>query len=84
MAVDEAKLNEFLGKAVGDLGAAMSAALILVGDRLGLYRELAKGAVTSTSWRNAPEPTSATSANGSGTKAQADTWSTTPRPTSGR
>jgi len=25
MAIDEAKLNEFLGKAVGDLGAAMSA-----------------------------------------------------------
>jgi SAM-dependent methyltransferase len=47
MTVDETKLNEFLGKAVGDLGAAMSAALILVGDRLGLYRELAKGAVTS-------------------------------------
>ncbi len=47
MAVDETKLNEFLGKAVGDLGAAMSAALILVGDRLGLYRELAKGAMTS-------------------------------------
>ena len=47
MAVDEIKLNEFLGKAVGDLGAAMSAALMLVGDRLGLYRELAKGPVTS-------------------------------------
>ncbi len=48
MAVDETKLNEFLGKAVGDLGAAISATLILVGDRLGLYRELAKGAMTST------------------------------------
>jgi 2-polyprenyl-3-methyl-5-hydroxy-6-metoxy-1,4-benzoquinol methylase len=48
MAVDEIKLNEFLGKAVGDLGAAMSATLMLVGDRLGLYRELAKGPVTST------------------------------------
>ncbi len=47
MAVDETKLNEFLGKAVGDLGAAMSATLMLVGDRLGLYRELAKGAMTS-------------------------------------
>src|SRR6476659_1598564 len=46
MAVDETKLNEFLGKAVGDLGAAMSATLILVGDRLGLYRELAKGRLT--------------------------------------
>ena len=47
MAVDETKLNEFIGKAVGDLGAAISATLILVGDRLGLYRELAKGAMTS-------------------------------------
>ena len=47
MAVDETKLNQFLGMAVGDLGAAISATLILVGDRLGLYRELAKGALTS-------------------------------------
>src|SRR5208337_676495 len=47
MSIDEAKLNEFLGKAVGDLGAAMSATLMLVGDRLGLYKELAKGALTS-------------------------------------
>ncbi len=37
MSIDETKLNEFLGKAVDDLGAAMSAALMLVGDRLGLY-----------------------------------------------
>ncbi len=36
MSINEAKLNEFLGKAVGDLGAAMSATLMLVGDRLGL------------------------------------------------
>jgi hypothetical protein len=48
MAIDEAKLNEFLGKAVGDLGAAMSATLMLVGDRLGLYKALAKGALTSS------------------------------------
>jgi SAM-dependent methyltransferase len=41
MAVDEARLNDFLGKMVGDLGAAFSAALVLVGDKLGLYRELA-------------------------------------------
>jgi 2-polyprenyl-3-methyl-5-hydroxy-6-metoxy-1,4-benzoquinol methylase len=47
MSVDETKLNEFLGRAVGDLGAAMSATLILVGDRLGLYRELATGAMTA-------------------------------------
>ena len=30
MSIDESKLNEFLGKAVGDLGAAMSATLMLV------------------------------------------------------
>jgi 2-polyprenyl-3-methyl-5-hydroxy-6-metoxy-1,4-benzoquinol methylase len=47
MAVDEAKLNAFLGKAVGDLGAAFSAVLISLGDELGLYRELAKGAATA-------------------------------------
>ena len=47
MSINETKLNEFLGKAVGDLGAAMSATLMLVGDRLGLYKELAKGPVTS-------------------------------------
>jgi len=47
MAVDETKLNAFLGKAVGDLGAAFSAVLISLGDELGLYRELAKGALTS-------------------------------------
>jgi SAM-dependent methyltransferase len=48
MSVDENKLQEFLGKAVGDLGAAMSATLMLVGDRLGLYKELAKGPVSSS------------------------------------
>ena len=48
MAINEAKLNEFLGKAVGDLGAAMSATLMLVGDRLGLYKALAKEPLTST------------------------------------
>ena len=42
MAVNEAKLNAFLGKAVGDLGAAISAVLISLGDELGLYKELAK------------------------------------------
>jgi len=41
MAIDEAKLNDFMGKVVGDLGAAMSGALVVIGDRLGLYRALA-------------------------------------------
>ena len=41
MELDEAKMNEFLGKMVNDLGAAVSAALVLTGDKLGLYKSLA-------------------------------------------
>lgn len=38
---DESKLHEFMMKAVGDMGAAMHAALIIVGDKLGLYKAMA-------------------------------------------
>jgi len=41
MPVNEAKLNEFLGRAVGDIGAAMSTALCIIGERLGLYKAMA-------------------------------------------
>ncbi|WP_267224983.1 class I SAM-dependent methyltransferase [Dyella silvae] len=41
MAIDEQRLQAFLGKAVGDLGAAISATLIEIGDELGFYRALA-------------------------------------------
>ena len=41
MSVTEDKLNAFLGKAVGDLGASVSAVLMLIGDELGLYTALA-------------------------------------------
>jgi SAM-dependent methyltransferase len=41
--IDQAKLDEFMGRFVGDLGAAMSAALVVIGDRLGLYRAMADG-----------------------------------------
>ena len=41
MQVDEAKLNEFMGKAVGEMGAAMNAALVLLGEKLGLYKAMA-------------------------------------------
>jgi 2-polyprenyl-3-methyl-5-hydroxy-6-metoxy-1,4-benzoquinol methylase len=47
MAIDEGKLNAFLGKAVDDLGASVSAVLVSLGDELGLYRELAKAHLTS-------------------------------------
>ena len=40
MPVDETKLNELVGRMVGDMGAAMSAALVLLGDRVGLYKAM--------------------------------------------
>ena len=42
MAINEQKLHEFMGKAVGDIGAAMSVGLTLIGEKLGLYRALAE------------------------------------------
>ena len=42
MAIDESKLNEFMGKFVHDLGAVMHAATVVVGDKLGLYKTLAE------------------------------------------
>ena len=47
-ALNEAKLHDFVMKAVGEMGAAMNAALIVIGDRLGLYKGLAgSGPMTS-------------------------------------
>src|SRR5215471_4161194 len=39
--IDESKLNEFMGKAVGDMGAALHMVLMLIGDRLGIYKAMA-------------------------------------------
>jgi 2-polyprenyl-3-methyl-5-hydroxy-6-metoxy-1,4-benzoquinol methylase len=41
MTIDEGKLNAFMGKIVGDLGVTMSSALLVLGDRLGLYKAMA-------------------------------------------
>ena len=41
MAADQTKLDAFIGKVVGDMGAALSAALVVLGDKLGLYKGLA-------------------------------------------
>ncbi|MGI8552947.1 MAG: class I SAM-dependent methyltransferase [Dehalococcoidia bacterium] len=41
--IDEAKLMQFLGKVVGDFGATASAALVVIGDKLGLYKAMAGG-----------------------------------------
>ncbi len=42
MSIDENRMNEFMGRAVNDIGAAASAVLALIGDQLGLYKTLAK------------------------------------------
>jgi 2-polyprenyl-3-methyl-5-hydroxy-6-metoxy-1,4-benzoquinol methylase len=47
MAVDEQRLNAFLGKAVADLGAAVSSVLVSIGDELGFYRALAAAPLTA-------------------------------------
>ncbi len=39
--LDETKLQAFVEKAVGEFGVAMSAALVSLGDRLGLYKAMA-------------------------------------------
>jgi SAM-dependent methyltransferase len=49
MSIDQEKLNQFMQKAVGDLGAIFHAALVVIGDKLGLYRAMAEaGPVTSS------------------------------------
>ncbi len=47
MNVDQKRLEEFMHRAVTDLGAAASAALVLMGDKLGLYKKLADGPATA-------------------------------------
>jgi Rv2258c-like winged HTH domain len=39
--MDEAKLHEFMGKFVTDMGGAFMMGMVLVGDELGLYRAMA-------------------------------------------
>lgn len=46
MSVDQQRLDAFLGKAVADLGAAVSAVLVCIGDELGFYKALAAGPLT--------------------------------------
>lgn len=41
--MDQAKLNEFMGKLVADMGGAAMVASVIVGEELGLYRAMADG-----------------------------------------
>lgn len=45
--IQEDKVQEFVHKALGDLGSALTASLVVIGDKLGLYKAMAgAGAVT--------------------------------------
>jgi SAM-dependent methyltransferase len=45
--MNEAKLNEFMGQLVTDMGGAAMMASVILGEELGLYRALADGAPTT-------------------------------------
>jgi len=48
IAIDENKLNQFIGQMLGDLGGASSVAMVRLGGTLGLYEKLhANGPMTS-------------------------------------
>lgn len=47
MALDHDKLNAFVGQFVSDVGAAVHAGMVVIGERLGLYKALAGGPLTS-------------------------------------
>jgi len=48
MSVDATRLEELLGKMVNDMGAAAVAPLVIIGDKLGLYRSLASDGPLTT------------------------------------
>src|SRR5580698_5847685 len=47
MALDMDKLNTFVGRFVGDLGAAAHAGMVVIGEKIGLYKALAAHPMTS-------------------------------------
>jgi len=42
-AINEEKVHAFLGKVINDWGATLSSALVIIGDKLGLYKAMADG-----------------------------------------
>src|SRR5580704_307742 len=46
-ALDMDKLNAFIGKFVGDLGAAVHTGMVVIGEKLGLYKALAAAPMTA-------------------------------------
>jgi hypothetical protein len=48
MSVDEQKLNELVGRFLADFGGTLHCAMAVIGDKLGLYKGLAAGPLTSS------------------------------------
>jgi SAM-dependent methyltransferase len=46
--INEAKLEDFVHKALGDVGSALTASLVVIGDKLGLYRAMAAAGPVSS------------------------------------
>ena len=62
--MDEAKMTEFVGQAVADVGALLGGALVVIGDKLGLYRAMTGTGSIRRSWPRGLVPRSVTSASG--------------------
>ena len=80
MAIDNDKLNAFLGKFVRDLGATVAAGNVVIGHNLGLYKALAAAPATAEELAATPRPARVTWPNGCAARPRAATWTTT-RPT---
>ena len=79
-ALDEERIGAFVGQVLGELGATLNAALVVIGDRLGLYKAMAGAGAADRrpSWPSAPARASATCASGSTRRRPAATSRTTP------
>ena len=78
MAVDDQKLHELVFKMVGEMGAAAVAPLVVLGDRLGLYRTLAAdGPLSSDELARRTGTAGAMSVSGARPRPPRDTSSTT-------
>src|SRR5436190_7117430 len=47
LTLDMTKLNAFVGQFVTDLGAAVHTGMVVIGEKLGLYKALAEGPMSS-------------------------------------
>ena len=64
--IDTDKLMSFVFRAVDEVGATLNAALVVMGDKLGYYRDLAAHGADHArrSWPSAPRPPSRTPGSG--------------------